>query len=153
MAWRHGQSIAWDSFPSGAALLLCTVLFAGHVGWSACGGTAVVDGQSGIGGDGSGGDPTTTTTSPSTGSAVICVTPDPINTPVGCSSGVSVGSGQPVKCDTAVCDGVNQWTSSCEGNGCSCSLNGTVRCSCVVEGGGELCTGSTPSCCPSPFPP
>ncbi len=127
--------------------------WASALGWGGCGGTAVVDGRGEVGGDGSGGDPTTTTSSPTTASGVVCVTDDPIGTQVNCSVAVSSGSGQPLACDTAVCDGVNQWTSSCSGEGCTCLFNGIVRCSCVIEGGGTMCVGGIPSCCPDPFPP
>jgi hypothetical protein len=109
-----------------------------------CGGTAIVDGDFGDGGAASdGGGPT------STGQFMVCSTPDPVNTPVPCSTGASGAAGV---CGSAVCDGVNEWRSTCEADGCVCYLNNMVRCSCALDGPGEFCNGFTPSCCPEPFP-
>jgi hypothetical protein len=93
---------------------------------------ATLDGQDGAGGE---------------GESPLCSTPAPVGSLVDCSTGVTVGGSA---CDSSRCDdGGNIWTSRCDGSGCRCLFNEQLRCSCVLDG--QAC-GSTPSCCPSPFP-
>ena len=112
---------------------------------SNCGGSAVVDGGVGGGSDSSDGGSTT--------SSFICDTPEPVGTLTDCGATIGSGAGLPSECEVAVCDAAdNEWRSSCDDEGCVCYFNGSARCSCVVDQGGAICIGSTPSCCPDPFP-
>ena len=109
--------------------------------WFGCGGKAVVDdSQPGTGGGSS-------TADGRGGPYELCMTTTPIADLVPCGA-----EGGPGSCNSALCDGVNRWVSSCDDNGCVCYFNGAVRCSCISDGAGQFCDGKTPSCCPSPFP-
>jgi hypothetical protein len=117
-----------------------------------CGGTAVVDGNNpnAGGGNNAGGG---VQPSSSTGQYMVCSTPDLQGQQFDCGGGTSgVGAGQPVQCESRLCVNQHEWWSQCQGQGCVCYLDGMVQCSCVLEGAGQFCDGSTPSCCPEPFP-
>jgi len=126
---------------SNLLLLLSSLLGIALV--AACGGKAVVDGSGGN--DGSG-------TSKSTGASPVCFTSEPSSELFECGFGTTGSGAGP--CERRVCDTAgNEWRSSCEDKGCVCFFNGSVKCSCVIQGDATLCDGVTPSCCPEPFPP
>ncbi|RLB53705.1 MAG: hypothetical protein DRI90_20915 [Deltaproteobacteria bacterium] len=137
---------AWPDGPAGKGLAL-VVLTAGSLGW-ACGGKAVVDEMiSGAGGASS------SSSSGSVGGSPLCATPDPVGALVPCGGSSSGGAGSPIGCTTILCDqDDNRWESECSTTGCRCNYNGILQCSCVNQGSVPLCVGSTPACCPAPFP-
>ena len=138
MSWQAKLAAAW--------------LAAGIVGLGACGGTAVIDvgsgaGSGGSGGAGSGGNA-------QGGSSPVCVTTTPAGALLACGGTGSVSSSGGAQCTSMLCDDAgNTWESTCTDDSCSCNFNfGQKICNCVVEGGGQICSGNTPSCCPTPFP-
>jgi hypothetical protein len=113
-----------------------------------CGGKAVVD-DGVVGSGGAGG--SDASSSDSTASSVLCSNVDPSSELFECGFGTTGSGAGP--CERRVCDTAgNEWRSSCEDKGCVCYFNGSVRCSCALDGNGEFCTGSVPSCCPDPYP-
>lgn len=133
---------ALTALRTGMALTACAVLVA-----TACGGTVIIseDDGGGIGGAGAG--PTTN----STGASAVCFTSDPSSELFECGFGTTGAGMGP--CERRICDTAgNEWRSSCEGQGCVCFFNGSVKCSCSLQGDGTFCDGATPSCCPEPFP-
>jgi hypothetical protein len=129
----------WVANSVGAALVGA---FAIH----ACGGKAVIDEESGGGQGGNGG--------ALGGGGVqspLCSTPSPVGRLFACVAPGGPGAGLP--CDRSVCDDSgNNWTTSCEGDGCLCEFNNQVRCNCVRDDGGDYCADDVPRCCPAPFP-
>ncbi len=120
----------------------------------ACGGKVVVDGV-GENTGGAGG-----TGSQSTGSSTVSGTPQGCGDVIlpspgelmGCSGGVSTGSGV-TTCETDLCDANgNIFGAVCSGNTCSCQLNGFAKCGCTTAGITDFCSQGTP-CCPwNPIP-
>lgn len=99
----------------------------------------------GAGGDGAG------SSVDSTGASAVCFTAEPSSELFECGFGTT-GSGMG-PCERRICDTAgNEWRSSCEDQGCVCFFNGSVKCSCSLQGDGSFCDGATPSCCPEPFP-
>ncbi|MEP7122094.1 MAG: hypothetical protein ABJE95_14340 [Byssovorax sp.] len=109
---------------------------------AACGGKVVVDGV----GDNSGG--ASNTTSTASGSPHSCgdlVVPAP-GTLMGCS--VAGAGGGSAGCQTDLCDSAgNTYSAICQGNTCSCQLNGFSKCGCATDGVTDFCSQGTP-CCP-----
>ncbi|HHH30430.1 MAG TPA: hypothetical protein ENK57_19105 [Polyangiaceae bacterium] len=123
------------------------VLVLGVAFTAACGGTVVIAADDDGGGTGGAGASSVT----STGSSAICFTTEPSSDLFECGFGTT-GSGVG-PCERRICDAAgNEWRSSCEDQGCVCFFNGTVKCSCSLQGEGLFCDGVTPSCCPEPFP-
>ena len=119
------------------SMALWLLVAGGVLAGTSCGGTAIVDPESGTGG--AGGDH-------SAGGNPICVTPDPVGTLFECGASAS-----PTQCSAVLCDEAgNRWESSCEPSGCRCLYNGNVRCTCVSEGTGHPCDGRTPLSGPLP---
>lgn len=132
---------------------------------AACGGKAVIDPDTGVGGQGAapgtggvpgaggqpgvGGQPSVGGAGLGTmgGSAPSCDTPVPVGSVENCTGTATSGTGS-FECASFACDnGGNTWTTSCNETGCTCSFNGQPVCSC--GGGTPNCQSS---CCPTPFP-
>jgi len=120
------------------------------VALGACGGTAVIDAGSGAGSGGGG----TSSGNAQGGGDPVCVTATPTGSLLECGGSGSVSSSGGSQCTSMLCDEAgNTWEFTCTDDSCSCNFNfGQKICNCVVEGGGQICSGNTPSCCPSPFP-
>ena len=132
------------------------VLFTGLALGFACGGNGVVD-PDGRGGGGA--PPTTTTTTTTTtssmgegGSGASCPVPIPLGQAIVCGGSGSTGPGGPSQCSTDWCDeGGNIYSASCTSDACSCEYNFQAICNCANDGGGDICAGAAPICCPFPF--
>ncbi len=136
---------AWALRSSGLGLLVFSL---GGMLW-ACGGKAIVDEAIA----GSGGASSSSSTSGNQGGSPLCATPAPVGNLDFCGGSSSGGAGAPIECVSYLCDQAdNEWGSECSSTGCRCYYNGQLTCTCTNEGSGTLCTGSTPACCPEPFP-
>lgn len=95
----------------------------------ACGGTAVVE-----------------TSETTEGPSPLCATDPPVGQATLCEA-----TGNDVLCSIVSCDdNGNRWEAECDSEGCVCSFNAQVRCSCAFDVGSAAC-GSGASCCPSPW--
>jgi len=118
----------------------------------ACGGEAIIDPPL----DGSGGANATSSTSAGMGSAGLgCVgAPEPSTDLNECGTvAVGVTSGGATTCSASLCDELGGlYTTECSDQGCRCSYNFEVICTCFVEGTSDICGSPELSCCPEPFP-
>ncbi|MEZ4438006.1 MAG: hypothetical protein R3B72_02900 [Polyangiaceae bacterium] len=129
----------------GRSLAYLLILAAMAAAAATCGGTAIIDGPLGTGGAGG-------SSQGGEDGSPVCVTSDPVGEVFECGFGTT-GSGMG-PCERRICDiDGNEWRSSCEDQGCVCFYNGSVKCSCALQGEGTFCDGVRPSCCPEPFPP